>query len=60
VLEFGEFVGDYKKWYENGQLQEGGIYTKDGKKDGVWAYYSQDGQLTKSESYQEGKLIEEK
>ncbi len=48
--------GEYKEWYENGKLKSTGFY-KDNEKDGIWKYYKKNGDLEKTEIYDNGKLI---
>lgn len=47
--------GPYFKYYKSGKLQIAGNY-KDGKKNGEWKYYSENGKLEKIEHYQKGEL----
>ena len=45
VLSFLAFISnaqEHKKYYDNGQLEEVGNY-KDGKEDGEWKYYYENG-----------------
>ncbi len=43
---------------ENGQLKHKGNYKnyKEGKKEGLWEYYDEEGNLTKTEEYKDGVL----
>ncbi len=38
----GKFDGQFVHYWENGQLQTKGVY-RDGKKEGHWVYFSNDG-----------------
>tara|TARA_B110000014_G_C19729925_1_gene381194 strand:- start:157 stop:300 length:144 start_codon:yes stop_codon:yes gene_type:complete len=44
-------------FYENGQLRSKGNY-KNEKKEGLWEHFDEEGELTKSETWENGKLIE--
>lgn len=50
--------GDWKEWYENGNLKSMGYY-KDNKKHGIWKYYKENGELEKIEEYNNGELIKD-
>ena len=43
-------------FHENGQLRSRGNY-KDGKQEGVWERYDENGNLTKTEEWKDGELI---
>ena len=47
----------YEGFYENGQLSLKGNY-KNNKCDGLWEHFDEEGNLTKSETWENGKLIE--
>ena len=47
------FIGEFKEWYENGQVWKQGMYA-DGKRNGPWKYWSPKGIIVKSGSYQNG------
>ena len=51
--------GTAKTFYENGILSNSGNYIED-EKDGNWYYHNIDSKLEKTETYQNGKLIETK
>jgi uncharacterized protein (TIGR02145 family) len=40
----GKLVGEYKSWFENGQLEKVGTY-KNGFENGEWSYYDRKGEL---------------
>ena len=46
--------GEWRCWYENGQMQSKGIY-KEGKEEGEWEYRYSNGQLESKGKYKEGK-----
>ena len=50
------FDGAYK-WYNKDNTLAGEGSYKNGKKDGIFSYYSTTGQVTKIESWKDGKLI---
>ena len=43
----GKLDGPRKKWYSNGKLKEEGNY-KEGKENGRWTYYLEDGAIETS------------
>lgn len=52
-------VGEITFWYPNGKLKE--IWNfENWKMEGEWKYYDENGKLTKTEFYDQGKLIETK
>mgnify|MGYP001243860537 CR=1 FL=1 len=55
----GELDGPYKKYHENGQLEEEGTF-KDGKGDGTFKFYDVNGQLRFKETLKDGELIDSK
>lgn len=44
-------------YHENGKISESGFYGSRLKKDGVWTCFDEQGKLTKTEIYENGKLI---
>jgi antitoxin component YwqK of YwqJK toxin-antitoxin module len=55
--DMGIVTGDFKKLFDTGKLMETGVYKKM-KKVGEWKYYNENGELIKSETYNDGKLVE--
>ena len=52
--------GVYQEWYENGIKKVEGAF-KQGKKTGTWSYYEEEEQqLTKTETYANGVLMNRK
>lgn len=49
-------IGEFKRFYENGQVRIYGWY-KEEKKDGEWLTYDEEGNLVESERYKDGELI---
>ena len=47
--------GPFEAYYDNGQLEEKGIY-KDGQRDGPYEFYYDNGQLSSKVIYKDGKL----
>lgn len=45
------------RWHENGQKQQEGNY-KNGKKDGLWTEWDNDGNVTMTKKYSNGELVE--
>jgi antitoxin component YwqK of YwqJK toxin-antitoxin module len=52
----GELEGPQERFYENGQLEYRGKY-KTGQRDGTWMYFDEEGNLTKTEEWENEKLI---
>jgi antitoxin component YwqK of YwqJK toxin-antitoxin module len=52
--------GPWKSYYENGQIEEIGLYNN-GKKDGLWKwyYYSPKNEIKREQTFKDGKLIDE-
>ena len=48
--------GLVETFYENGQLRDR-VNFKDGKEDGPWECFDEDGNLIKTEEYEDGELI---
>jgi len=53
----GKLDGFVTLWYENGQKQREGN-TKEGKHDGLWTYWDKNGNITKTDTYSNGVLVE--
>jgi len=53
VLHGKTQTGDWKAWYDNGQLKREGTYT-DGKEEGPFNWYYEDGKKSKEGSYHDG------
>lgn len=51
----GKKHGNYTKWYENGKIQENGVYVYD-VRDGVSNWYFENGNKSVEYSYRDGKL----
>ena len=51
------FTGIVESYYENGNLRNKVNY-KDGKKDGVWVNFNQDGSLEKTETWKDDEKID--
>ncbi len=50
------FIGLYRDWFQNGNLKSHGKYS-DNKKNGIWLYFDEGGELNRIEEYKNGKLI---
>ncbi len=50
------FTGKYVTYYENGQKKSEGNF-KEGKYDGLWTLWDENGNITKKETYSNGELI---
>jgi len=51
--------GLFTTWFENGQKESDGYYTKT-KKQGEWKYWNENSELVLTEIYKDGELIESK
>ena len=51
------FTGIVEDFHENGQLEVRKNFT-DGKQDGLWEFFDEDGNLTKTLTYRNGELVE--
>lgn len=52
----GERQGDYKEWYENGQLKKRGFYLNNQTKDGEWITFHDNGIQQLEAEYTNGQL----
>jgi antitoxin component YwqK of YwqJK toxin-antitoxin module len=50
------FVGQYKEYYESGQIYRMGKYTNNGREDSIWNYYAVSGKDSASVKYINGEL----
>ena len=48
--------GLHTEYFDNGQILEANY--KDGKEDGKWTFWNENGQITVQENYKDGELIE--
>ena len=53
-MKNGKWVGVFKRYYKNGQLESKGNF-KDDKKEGEWLHYRSNGKLWRKYYYKEGK-----
>ena len=56
AYEKDRLVGEYRSYYETGQLREKETYNKDGKLEGEYLLYYRNGQLKEKENFQDGKF----
>jgi antitoxin component YwqK of YwqJK toxin-antitoxin module len=49
-----ERAGEYKEWYENGQLSVVGAYSHDQKRDGTWLEFYKDGRKKVEATFKDG------
>jgi hypothetical protein len=49
-------VGEWKKYFDNGNIQEENYYDEDGDLHGICITYDIDGKILKKETYQYGNL----
>tara|TARA_Y100001970_G_scaffold272317_1_gene368870 strand:+ start:497 stop:808 length:312 start_codon:yes stop_codon:yes gene_type:complete len=59
-FKYGEMVGEWIDYYENGQIFTRKNYDENGKEDGVWVEYHEDGTIVKEEVWKDGKIINSK
>jgi len=52
----GIVTGEFQKFYNDGVLKSKGLYNKM-KKEGLWKYYNEAGDLEKEELYKNGELV---
>ena len=45
---WGDLTGEWINYYKNGQIKQKGYYTN-GKANGIWTYYNEDGKMAKEE-----------
>ena len=53
----GKEDGLYTEWYENGQKEYEGNFI-DGKEEGLWTWWDEEGNVTETETYKDGGLVE--
>ena len=51
------FTGGKVSYHDNSQLKTKGNYIN-GKEDGLWEYFDEEGILTETEEYKDGELVE--
>ena len=51
------FTGSEVSYYENGKLERRGNL-KEGEQDGMWETFEEEGNLTKTEEWKDGELVE--
>lgn len=49
-------AGKAEFYYSNGKLKSTGSYNANGKLDGLWKYYAENGNLTEARNYSNGKM----
>jgi len=57
AIEEGELLHAWEMSYANGETRMEGGWKK-GKKHGTWIYFDEEGNVTKSEKYRRGKLLD--
>jgi antitoxin component YwqK of YwqJK toxin-antitoxin module len=50
-FEHGQHYGEYKSWWENGQLKEEGTYQNDGQRVGRYRWYKTNGEVWSERDY---------
>ena len=57
TIKDGQYLhGLYEQFHENGKLKMKGEKNK-GKNDGIWEYYDKEGNLTQTEKYKDGEVL---
>ena len=51
------FTGSSVEYHDNGQLEKRGNY-KNGKQDGLFEFFNENGNLTSTQTYRNGELVE--
>lgn len=57
LLDKEERIGEYKEWYDNGQLAETGIYVSAYKRDGKWLEFHKDGSKKLEAEFKNGDFL---
>ncbi|MEM5540723.1 DUF4375 domain-containing protein [Olleya sp. AS48] len=57
LIEKNERIGEYKEWYENGQLSETGIYKSAYEREGDWLEFYENGNKKVEAEFINGKYI---
>jgi antitoxin component YwqK of YwqJK toxin-antitoxin module len=57
LLEKDERIGEYKEWYNNGQLTETGIYISAYERDGKWLEFYKDGRKKLESEFINGNFL---
>lgn len=57
LLDKDERIGEYKEWYDNGQLAETGIYVSAHERDGKWLEFHSDGSKKLEAEFKNGKFL---
>ena len=57
LIEKDERQGEYKEWYENGQLAESGTYISGYERDGEWLEFYEDGSKKVEAEFKNGEFI---
>jgi len=52
-----ERIGEYKEWYENGQLSETGTYISNHERDGEWLEFYEDGSKKVEAEFKNGNFL---
>lgn len=52
----GVIDGKYAEYYANQKIKEEGVYLPEYKKDGVWKYWGENGNILEEKKYKKGKL----
>ena len=54
----GKSIGVWTWWHENGQKMLEGNVSRNTERDGVWTWRDTDGNIEKTKTYKNGKLVE--
>lgn len=57
LLDKDEKIGEYKEWYENGQLAKSGLYISAYTRDGKWLEFNNDGSKKLEAEFKNGDFL---
>jgi antitoxin component YwqK of YwqJK toxin-antitoxin module len=57
LLDRDERIGEYKEWYDNGQLTETGTYISAHERDGMWLEFHKDGSKRLEAEFKNGDFL---
>ncbi|HEU4718629.1 MAG TPA: hypothetical protein VFU15_12380 [Bacteroidia bacterium] len=57
VNQYQQRTGKWQGWFEDGKLNYIGSFDNAGRKDGVWQYYDDQGNIVGTEHYSQGAMV---
>lgn len=58
ITDYSKELRPFTEYYENGVVKKTGFLRQGSKSEGLWIYYSEEGEVIKEEVYVNGKLVE--